>query len=149
MDLSKYYKQAIIPPSIIVFTLIIIYSIIDRVNNGEYKSEWLDNNSLYIILFIMILVNTLIFAILLLPLFLNKIKNINENRILNFLSWLLAPSIWVAYILAKHIRLILYTKQFQWEETIFISIMIIPFMIAIIVSFIKFKKEQKRNIHLN
>jgi len=61
MYLSKYYKQAIIPPSIIVFTFIIIYSII--VNNGEYKTEWLDSNSLYIIIFIMILANSIIFAI--------------------------------------------------------------------------------------
>ena len=149
MNLIKYYKQAIIPPSIIVFTLITIYITYDNFFCEKYESEWLDAKSFYILEYFMGLIFTISISVLSLTIFFNKIEEVRRNKFSNFLSWFLLPSIWFIYIFAKHIRLIIHTEQYYWKETLFLSMVTIPFMIALIISFIKFKKEQKRNILLN
>ncbi len=136
MNLTNYYIRSAIYPSIILFPVMLVTAWID---NKDYESEWLTGESVIGMTIIMILIYGAIMSLLTLTLFLNRYHTIRSNSLLSALAWFLLPGSFIAIVLTKSF------VEFQTvgsdEEIKFTLIVNLPFILALIWNFIKFRSQ--------
>ncbi len=115
-----------------------IFSIID---NYYYKSEWLDKGTVIMITILASVIFSIMICLLSLSIFLNKISMIRNSFVLSILSWILLPYSLLIIFLIYQIRLVNRLGMIYMNDFVYVLIMIIPFMISLILTFIKYRKE--------
>ena len=136
MNLFKYYRKAVIYPSIFILFFSIINSIIENYNN-----EWLFAKSEFIMSISTALIFCLLICVFSLPIFLNKLKKLNKNLIWNMLVWFLLPFVYISIIWIHDLE-----NRFKFEfgfgnSFFYLLVMTVPFVIGLSWTFIKYRQE--------
>jgi hypothetical protein len=141
MKLARYYRNAVLIPAGIVLAIMFVYSIMQ---NQDYVSEWFTAEGVIIISIIYALIYSIIISISALTIFLNKIVKVKQNFFLSFFSWFLLP---FGLITTTWIHDVKNSLKYDQEYSLIdISnfIMTAPFFVGLILSFIKFRKNNYR-----
>jgi len=136
MKIFKYYKQAVIVPSLFVLFFCIVYSFLDN-----YKSDPLPARSVIQTSIIPLLGFSLLVCGLSLTIFLSKIRRINQNTIWNILAWFLLPMVYISMVLIHDIG---YRIKYGFGfgiDFLYLLIMTIPYVIGLCWTFINFRKD--------
>ncbi len=136
MNLFKYYRKAVIYPSIFILFFFFFYSIIEN-----YNTEWLFAKSEIIMSVSTALIFCLLICVLSLPIFLNKLKKLNKNLIWNILVWFLLPFVYISIIWIHDIENRIKFEFGFGNGFFYLLIMTIPFVIGLSWTFIKFRQE--------
>jgi len=136
MNLFKYYKKAVIYPSIFVLFFCIVYSFIDN-----YKSDPLTAQSVFGMSILPSLIFSLLICGLSLTIFLNKIEKLNNNVVWNIFAWFLLPYIYISIIFIHDLEFrIKYDFGFG-NDFLHLIIMTLPYVIGLCWTFINYRKE--------
>lgn len=136
--MGKYYKIATLYPSVLVLIGVLIFSIIE---NYDYKSEWLTADAVIFMSFVTAFIFCFFICLLSLTILLNKSEKIRSNKYLSFLSWFLLPgSVLIAILILEVSKWISATEGTK-NETKYTFMLCIPFLISLIVSYLKYKKR--------
>ena len=143
--INQCFKKSILYPSLIMIAVMIIFSIID---NYDYKSEWFTADDCILISIITAIIYSLIIGLLSLPIFLNKIERIRKNLTLRILSWFLLPFGFITIVSIHEVRFnIKYNNELKFEnDSLYLLIMNIPFIIGLIWGFLSFSNFLKEKI---
>lgn len=146
MNLTNYYIRSAIYPSIILFPVMLVTAGIDQ---QDYESEWLTGESVIGMTIIVILLYGAIISLLSLTLFLNRYPAIRSNSLLSALAWFLLPVGFIALVVAKSV--VEYQTAGSEEEIKYALLVNLPFLIALIWNFIKFRSHvnAEKNIPSN
>jgi len=136
MKLFSYYKKAVIYPLLFVLFFCIIYSFIDN-----YKNEWAVAKTVILISIVSSLIFSLLMGILSLPIFLNKFKKLNKNLIWNILTWFLLPFSYAIVVIIHDLKIRIKYEFGLGNDFFYLLIMVIPFVIGLCWSFIKFRQK--------
>lgn len=140
MNLRTCYKYAAIIPSVLAVTGYIIYAIIYVVFDlgRDYKSEWIDANAFLPLVAFMVLVNSIITCCLSATLFLNAYSPVRNNAFLSFLSWFLAPMLWLGKLLLHQL---INSEDYFDEDSITIWATTLPFILGLLGTFILYRRN--------
>ena len=136
MKLFKYYRKAVIYPSIFLLFFSTIYSIIDN-----YKSEWLTTKFVIVMSSITSLIFSLLICGLSLTIFLNKFENLNKNLIWNISTWFVLPFAYITIILIHDIKNRIKYEFGFGNDFLYLLIMTSPFVIGLCWAFIKYRQK--------
>ena len=143
--LRSYYRRVVLLSAGVVFGLNLIYGITDIIFSS-YKSEWLTSESFFPFTMFIALINSLIIGILCLTIFLNHYPAIKNNFILSPAACLFCPMLWIAVLLIKNFREI-FNYADGWDSPgIFVIINTVPYLIILILSYIKYSQHLKQVI---
>ena len=136
MKLFRYYRNAVIYPSLFIVFFCVIHSIIANYEgNGQMDKS----------IFAMSIITSIIFSILMsglsLTIFLNKIKRLNKYLIWNILSWLLLPITYITIIFIRDIRLRIYYDFGFGKDFLYLLTVTIPFVIGLCWTLIKYRQN--------
>lgn len=136
MQIFKYYKKSIIPSSLLV---IIIQIVFESTNDKSYKSEWLDYSTVMIWFIIMIIINAIIVSILSLTILFNYKESVRNNFFISFISWFLSPGIYLGFLISKSFHI-------SSNDKFFLLINSLPYLIGLTWGFIKFRRELNESL---
>ncbi|UCH15139.1 MAG: hypothetical protein JSV22_04025 [Bacteroidales bacterium] len=139
MKLFRFYRKAVIYPSIFLLFFSTIYSIID--NN---KSEWSTAKSAIVMSVITSSIYFLLMCVLSLTIFLNKFQKLNKNLFWNILTWFLLPFGYITIVLIFDIKNRIKYEFGFGNSFIYLLIMTLPFVIGLCWTFMKYRQK----IHL-
>ena len=150
MNHTRYYIRAALLPSGIIILGTILYSIYDlSIGPGKtYKSEWLTAESVEFYLTGMVILHCGFLALLCSPIFLTQYPLVQRSPILTFLSWFLLPMSYLGYLLLLLCRSI-YSQIDLQGACLFFLPLTLPFIICLIVTFIKYRNSAKRAVPVN
>lgn len=140
--MDKYYKIGVIYSSLVAIFLSVAFSVVDNYN---YKSEWLTAGSVIFLSIIFVIIYSLIISALSVSIFLVKFNRVKSSATLTLLSWFLLPFSFIAVILIHEIN---FKIKYQMESTNDITYLIIvnlPFIIGLVWSYLKYKKDSSNN----
>ncbi|PCH98641.1 MAG: hypothetical protein COB85_01145 [Bacteroidetes bacterium] len=136
--IRKYYLSSVLYPSIISIIVGATYAAFDE---GSYIEEYDTASSVFIEAAFYTLLFCSVGWIISLGIFFNKIQQIKNNKLLRSISWFLMPfaiSIWyVFHEITTRIKFGVFN-----EYVISMLIIIIPFLVALILSYSKYSREQ-------
>lgn len=136
MKLARYYKKAVIYPSLFLLFFSTIYSIIDN-----YKSDWSTAKSSIIMSIITSSIYFFLMCVFSSTIFLNKFQKLNKNLFWNILTWFLLPVGYITMVLTYDIgNRIKYEFGFG-NGFIYLLIMTIPFVISLYWTFVKYRQN--------
>lgn len=136
MKLFNYYGKAVIYPSV----FILIFSAINSIF-ANYENDGQSDTSAIVISIVTSLIFCLLMSVLSLTIFLNRIKRLNKSLIWNLLSWFLLPSFYLSIIFIHDIKIrIKYDFGFG-NDFLYLVIMTIPFVIALGLTFNKYRQK--------
>ena len=141
MNLHIYYIKSAIYPTMFVILSSIAFGIIDTKN---YKSEWLTGNAVMYYLMIFGIFYCLTLCILSLTIYLNLIKIIRNNIILNLFSWFLLPMGFIFFMVLSQIQSIIKYEESR-SDLFYIILLNIPFLVALIWGYISFRMHLKKH----
>ena len=136
MKLFRYYRKAVIYPSLILLFFTTIYSIIDN-----YKSEWLTAKSAIVMSIISSSIYFLLMCGFSLTIFLNKYQKLNKNLFWNILTWFLLPFGYITLVLIYDIRNRIKYEFGFGNGFIYLLIMTLPFAIGLYWTFMKYRQK--------
>jgi hypothetical protein len=142
MKLFRYYRKAVVRPSLFVLFFCIVYSIVDN-----YKSEWHTAGTAILMSVITSVIYTLIMCMVSLTIFLNKFQKLSKNILWNILTWFLLPAGYIVIVLINDIKNRINFDLGFGQGFIYLLIMIIPFVISMVATFIKYR-QQIKTIHI-
>ncbi|MBI9038890.1 MAG: hypothetical protein JEY97_12215 [Bacteroidales bacterium] len=136
MNLFRYYKKAVIYPSLFLLFFSAIYSIIDN-----YKSDWQTAKSAIIMSIIASFIYFLLMCVFSSTIFLNRFQKLNKNLFWNILTWFLLPFGYIIIVLIYDI-----TNRIKYEfgfgnGFIYLLIMTLPFIIGLWWTFMKYRQK--------
>lgn len=138
MKLFNYYKKAVLYPSLFVLFFSIIHALI-----AHYESNGLTDYSAIKMAMVSSLIFALLMSLLSLSIFLNKISRLHKNLIWNVLSWFLLPFFYLIIVFIHDLQIrIKYDFGFG-NDFIFLSIMILPYILGLCYTFIKYREKIK------
>ncbi|MCG2616737.1 hypothetical protein LZZ85_20730 [Terrimonas sp. NA20] len=143
MTLARFYRNALIYPSLITLFGVAIFWIID----DQYsKVKLMPGDAMFSFTLAAVLIYCLLMAVLCLPLFLNKFERIRSNRLLSFLSWFLVPfgEITVLALAGGEFN----TKndiKYTTEGMLFVLFLNIPFVVGLVLSYWRFRNAVRMN----
>ena len=138
MTLYKYYRNAVIYPSLLMILLTMGYSVID---NYHYESDWLTADFLIFIALGTSIGYSLIISGLSLTIFLNKYEKVRSNKVLNALSWFFLPFGCIAIVFVYDIYLRQKYEVGFRSDFMYLLLMNIPFIFGLIWTYIKFQRS--------
>jgi len=141
MTLQLYHRNAIMIPSMIIMGCFLLIGLADALFGEGYKSEWMTQGSGAIIGFAIVTANSLILIALSATIFLNRIELVKRSFFLSMLAWLLAPSIWLGYLIGKHISYLSHTQSGFDVESAFVFSNTIPYLIGLCWTFVVFRRH--------
>ena len=141
MNLHIYYVKSAIYPTMFVILSSIAFGIIDTKN---YKSEWLTGNAVMYYLMIFGIFYCLTLCILSLTIYLNLIKIIRNNIILNLFSWFLLPMGFIFFMVLSQIQSIIKYEESR-SDLFYIILLNIPFLVGLIWGYISFRMHLKKH----
>ncbi len=137
MNLSWYYKKAVIYPSLLLLFFATVYTIIDN-----YQSEWSAAGFLISTSIIGTLLYVLLMCILTLTIFLNKYRRLNKYLLWNILTWFLLPIGYISMVLIYDISNRIKYEFGYGDSFIYILIMTAPFLVSLFLTFIKYRQKR-------
>lgn len=140
MNLHIYYVKSAIYPTMFVILSSIAFGIFDTKN---YKSEWLTGNAVMYYLMIFGIFYCLILCILSLTIYLNRLKVIRNNVVLNLLSWFLLPIGFIFFIVLSQIQSVVKYEE-SAKDLFYVIILNVPFLVGLIWSYISFRTQLKK-----
>jgi len=136
MKIFKYYRNAVIYPSL----FILFFSII----NSVLKNGLTDNSE-----FVASVITSLIFCVLMsglsLTIFFNKINKYGTNLLWNILTWFLLPFFYLTIIYIHDIKTRIKFEFGMGNDFLYLLIMTIPFVIGLIWTFIDYRQTITAN----
>ncbi len=141
MKLIKYYKDAVLIPSLSVIVTYIIFAIFHKIFSQVYESEWLTDEAILLTSFWLVILNALLISVLSVTIFLNKYNEIKANFFLSLLSWFVIPMIWILYILITHFHYVKAYSHYFNSENIFVFFNTLPYILGLLLAFIKFRRK--------
>ena len=136
MKLFKYYKKAVIYPSLFILFFSIVYSLMDN-----YKNDPLTVQSVIQMSILPSLIFSLLICGLSLTIFLNKFRKLYKNVIWNILTWFFLPFAYISIIWIHDIEYrIKYSFGFG-NDFLYLLIMTIPYVVSLSLTFIMYRKE--------
>ena len=132
MKLFKYYRNAVIYPSIFIIFFCIVHSII---------GDGLTDNSEIVTSIITSLIFALLMSGLSLTIFLNKLIKYHNNLTWNILTWFLLPFVYITIIFIHDIKNRIKFEFGFGDDFLYLLIMIIPFVIGLCWTFIKYRQQ--------
>lgn len=136
MKLFNYYKKAAIYPSFFILFFSIVHSIIDN-----YESGGLPDTSAILTSIITSCIFCLLMSLLILTIFLNKLKKFSNNFIWNILSWFLLPCFYLTIIFIYDLKIrIKYDFGFG-NDFLYLLIMTIPFIVGLCWTYAKYRQR--------
>ena len=139
MKLIRYYRNAVIFPSIFIVIGVTLFSILD---NYSYKSEWLTAESVILFSIITSIIYSLFICLLSLTIYLNIFEKINKNFYLSLLTWLFLPITCIAITLIYEINQSIKINVILGSGFIYVLIMTVPYVITLIWTFLKFRSKR-------
>jgi hypothetical protein len=146
MNIAKYYRCAVMLPGLVILISHIIFEICSSIFGEEYKSEWFTNGFFVFYALFIIMAHALFVGFLSLPILFNDHIKIRTNRLMSFLTWFVSPAIWFFYIWIKHFHYLSGKSYRPDSESAFIFSNTIPYAIGLIWTFIRFRKDVKREL---
>ncbi len=141
MKLIKYYKDAVLIPSLSVIVTYIIFAIFHKIFSQVYENEWLTDEAILLTSFWLVILNALLISVLSVTIFLNKYNEIKANFFLSLLSWFVIPMIWILYILITHFYYVKTYSHYFNSESIFVFFNTLPYILGLLLAFIKFRRK--------
>ena len=144
MKLFRYYKKAVIYPSIFILFFCIVYAFINN-----YKSDPLPVKSVIQMSIVPALIYSLLICTLSLTIFLNKFSKLNKNLVWNLSAWFLMPFGYILIILLHDFE---YRIKYDFgfgNDFFYLLIMIIPYIIGLCWTFIEYRKELSATQYIN
>ena len=136
MKLFKYYKKAVLYPSLFILFFSIIHSFI-----ANYESNGLTDFSAVFMSIITSFLFILLMSFLSLSIFLNKISRLYKNLTWNVLSWFLLPLFYLAVVFNHDLKIRLKYDFGFGNDFLFLFIMILPYVIGLCWTFIEYRKK--------
>jgi len=136
MKIFKYYRDAVIYPSILILFFSIINSIL---------RDGLTDNSEFVASVITSLIFCLLVSVLSLAIFLNKFKKHNNSLIWNILTWFLLPFFYIIIIFIHDIKIRIKFEFGMGNDFLYLLIMTLPFVIGLIWTFINYRQTITAN----
>ncbi len=136
MKLFKYYKNAVIYPSIFVLFFCLVYSVIEN-----YAGDPLPLQSVIQMSVIPALIFSLLICLLSLTIFLNKIKKLNGNMIWSLMTWFLLPFVYILIVLVHDLQLRIKMGFGFGNDFMYHLIMILPFIIGLSRTFTQYRND--------
>ena len=145
MTLRKYYKRAVLLPSALIISAYVLFAVIYVVFDlgRDYKSEWLTANTAVFYAVLIVCGNALFVSLLSTTIFLNSYKQVKENIPLTIISWFLLPSIWIEFLLVKHIHYLQYSDKGLDGESLFVASNALPFWVGLALTFSNYIKSNR------
>ncbi len=140
MNLHIYYVKSAIYPTMFVILSSIAFGIIDTNN---YKSEWLTGDAVMYYLMIFGIFYCLILCILSLTIYLNRLKIIRNNIVLNLLSWFLLPIGFIFFMVLSQIQSVVKYEE-SAKDLFYVIILNTPFLVGLVWSYISFRTHYKK-----
>jgi hypothetical protein len=138
MKLFRYYKEAVIYPSLFIVFFCIINSII-----ANYESGGRSDYSAIFLSIITTCIFSLLMSMLTLTIFLNKFKKLNNNLIWNILTWFLLPFSYLVIIFVHDIKIRINYGFGFGNDFIYLLIITLPFVIGLGWTFIRYRQKIK------
>jgi len=136
MKLFRYYKKAVLYPSIFILFFCIVYALIDN-----YKSDPLPLKSVIQMSIVPSLIYALLICALSATIFLNKIQKLNKNIIWNLFAWFLLPFVYILIILVQDFDYRIKHGFGFGNDWLYLLIMTVPYIIGLYCTFINYRKE--------
>lgn len=136
MKLFRYYRKAIIYPSLFLLVFSIVYSIFEN-----YQSTWSTARSAICMSMITSLVYVLLMCGLSLTMILNKFQKLNKHLFWNILTWFLLPYGYIAMVLFYDIKNRIKYEFGFGNSFIYLLIMTLPFVIGLSWTFMKYRQK--------
>ena len=140
MNVTKYYKNSVVVPSLLIITVYVISAIFLALYN-DFKEGWLQSQSSMVNPVVMALPHAVIICILALPVFLNHFSKIRSNPEVRMITWFLLPGIYFCYVWIMKSPYILNEDSVSELDYIYLLSVTLPYIISLIVNYIKFKNE--------
>jgi len=131
MKIFKYYRDAVIYPSLFILFFSIINSIL---------KDGLTDNSEFLTSVITSLIFCLLVSGLSLTIFLNKVKKYYNNLIWNLLTWFLLPFFYIIIIFIHDIKTRIKFEFGLGNDFLYLLIMTLPFVIGLIWTFMNYRQ---------
>lgn len=136
MKLFKYYKNAVIYPSLFILFFNIVYSLLDN-----YKSDPLTIQSVIQMSILPSLIFSLLICGLSLTIFLNKFIKLHKNIIWNILTWFFLPFGYIVIIWIHDFELRIKFDFGFGNDFFYLLIMTFPYVMGLVWTFIRYRKE--------
>ncbi|WP_460218747.1 hypothetical protein [Psychroserpens sp. MEBiC05023] len=140
MSIFKYYKVAVLYPSILVCLSGILFSI---VSNRNYISDFISKDAIIELGILFTVLHVLIMLILSLPIMLHQKSVIHNSKLYSIISWFFFPIIYLGIILFEHFSYETNTRFYTNDGTIFILILTVPYIISVMLSYYMYKGNFK------
>ncbi len=136
MKLFKYYGRAVVYPSVFILFFSILNSLF-----ANYGTDGLSDKSAFVISIVTSFIFCLLMSVLSLTIFLNKLKRVRNNLTWNLLSWFLLPMFYLTIVFIHDFKI-----RFKYDfgfgnDFLYLLIMTIPFVIALVWTFIKYRQK--------
>jgi len=136
MKLYKYYIKAVIYPTLFILLFSLFYALINNFNTDRSTAV-----SLIVITVLTSALFALTIAVLSLPVFLNKIKKMNQNWFWNAGTWFLLPITYIVITLVHDLGLRIKYNFDYGDDFFYLLFITLPFVTALVWSFILFRKK--------
>lgn len=138
MTLKKYYINSALYPGLLALLMTVIFFIID---NKNYKSELVTYESLAFVTMVVALAYCSSLAILCLPIFLVKLKTVQNSRLLIALCWFLLPFAWILMVFIRDIKLRLMHNEDFDSDFVHVVLLNVPFIVGLIWTYLDYRKN--------
>ena len=140
MNLYSYYKKAAFIPSLLIIAGFILFTIYDLfIGAGkDYKSEWLNADSVDIYVVGVIIIHCVIVSVLCCTIFFNRSPKVRASPLLSGLSWFALPVLYLSYLLYLLVRSIFYGIDVE-ATSFFLLALTLPYLFSLVFTFIRFR----------
>jgi hypothetical protein len=136
VKLFKYYRDAVIYPSLFVLLFSFVYSVLYcYTGTSQLDSDYLVTSLVTSLLYLLLM------YLLSLTIFLNKIKKFSRNILFNILSWYLLPACYIVLVYAYDMTNRIKYNFGYGTDFLHLLIMTAPFIIGLYVSFSRYRKN--------
>ena len=142
MVLWKYYKRAVLRPSVWVIIGGILFS---TIYNHTYKSEWYSADTVIFMDFVYTLIMSFIICLFTASILLNMFVKVKQSIFLSGISWLLVPISFIAYTWWHQFTHYFKKSAGATDGLIFHLFITTPFIISLVWSFISYRKSHVQN----
>jgi hypothetical protein len=126
-------------PTALVLASDILLGILDAEKNKNYRSEWLDEGSVLVVMAIMSLMHSGLVCMLSLTMFFNELEQVEKNAPLGLLAWFLIPLSWLGYLMGAT-ALDGFRHVFN-DGHVWVFLNTAPYAAGLVLTYISFRKE--------
>ncbi len=141
MKLFRYYRNAVLYPTIFVLLFSAAYSVISNMYSNDFA-----NYQAILMSVIPALLFSLLMCLLSLTIYLNRIRKVVSSTIMNILTWFLFPLLYVIIIFIQDLTARVRLDLGFGVDFLYLLFMTIPFIVGLVLTFVKFRQQIPANI---